>query len=91
MEASPWFARAVGAVVVLTFAWAVGIVMKFNRLQHELEERRSDEQRALTALYVRIYNQALARGDRAAAREVQLQGFALGIDVAKGGSWSHGS
>lgn len=86
-----WKQWVVLAIVFLTFVWAVGIVLKFNRLQQDLEHRRSDEQRALTALYVRLYGEAMARGDSPAARAVQMQGFALGIDVAKGGSWSHGS
>jgi hypothetical protein len=86
-----WAQIAVLVLVFLVFAWAVGVVLRFSRLQHELEERRHDEQRALTSLYVRLYGEAMQRGDAPAARAVQMQGFALGIDVAKGGSWSHGS
>ena len=66
-------------------------IWRFAKLQEELETRRESERRALAAMYERIYGEALARGDRDSAHAIQLQAFRLGVDVAKGGSWSHGS
>lgn len=86
-----WQQWLVVAIVFLTFVWAVGIVLKFNRLQHELAERTEQERRALKAMLVRVFQEAKNRGDLGAARAVQMQAFACGIDVEKEAAWSRAS
>lgn len=86
-----WIQIAVMLLVFLVFAWAVGIVLKFNRLQHEMEREKEAEKRALKALLARLYREAKERGDVGAARAVQIQGFTYGVDVEKEAAWSRAS
>ena len=88
---SEWMQWVVLAIVALTFAWAVGVVMKFNRLQHEMEREKESEKRALKSLLVKLYREAKERGDLGAARAVQIQGYTYGVDVDKEASWSRAS
>ena len=86
-----WMQWVVIAVVFITFVWAVGIVLKFNRLQHELAERTEQERRAFKSLLVTQFKEAKSRGDVGAARAVQMHAFSCGIDVEKEAAWSRAS
>lgn len=86
-----WMLWVLLALALVAFAWMVGLVLKFNRLQSEHKERDENDRRALRSLLVKLYKEAIARGDDATARGVQLQGYTMGVDVAKEAAWSRAS
>lgn len=86
-----WVPWVLIGVALFALAWLVGVVLKFNRLQMEQRDQDAEDRRALRALLVRLYREALDRGDAQAARGVLMQGLAMGIDVQKEAAWSRAS
>ena len=86
-----WWVVAVGGCAGLALIWAVHLVREFSRLQRELADRTERDRQAFKALLMTLFKEAKARGDAGAARAVQMQGFACGIDVEKEAAWSRAS
>lgn len=86
-----WVYWVLLAIAIVAVVWSWIMVVRFARLQQEFRREQEADQRALKAFLVRLFLEAKSAGNVGAARQVQMQAFAVGVDVEKEAAWKHAS